>query len=99
MAGTDDQVEKLKALIAANPDVLNGVAGSGDVKAASAALARFAGSKGVSIDPKAIESAFEARGGADQSVEALDDAALDNVSGGGSPWCMFTKGCYCFFTK
>jgi hypothetical protein len=34
-----------------------------------------------------------------QQVEALDDADLDSVSGGGSPYCMWTKGCYCFFTK
>jgi|GEM_PF-2442788 hypothetical protein len=29
----------------------------------------------------------------------LSDAELERVAGGGSPWCLFTSGCYCFFTK
>ncbi len=29
----------------------------------------------------------------------LSDAELEAVAGGGSPWCWFTSGCYCFFTK
>lgn len=30
---------------------------------------------------------------------ALSDEDLENVAGAGCPWCMFTKGTYCFFTK
>ncbi|PWC31958.1 Nif11-like leader peptide family natural product precursor [Azospirillum sp. TSO22-1] len=95
-----DNLEKLEALIAGEPDILRGAAGSGDVKEASKALARFAASKGVTLAPEEIEGAFAARAAAASgSVEALDDDALEHVSGGGSPYCMFTKGCYCIFTK
>lgn len=92
-------VEKLQALIADNPDILGGAAGSGDVKEAAAALSRFAKAKGVELDAAEIETAFQARDAAAKPVEALDDDALAKVAGGGSPWCMFTDGCYCFFTK
>jgi hypothetical protein len=30
--------------------------------------------------------------------DELTDAELEMVSGGGSPYCMFTKGCYCMCT-
>jgi hypothetical protein len=91
--------EKLQALIAANPDILSGPAGAGDVKEAAAALSRLAKAKGVDLVAADIETAFQTREAAAQPVEALDDDALAQVAGGGSPWCMFTKGCYCFFTK
>ncbi|SMP54804.1 Nif11-like leader peptide family RiPP precursor [Anoxynatronum buryatiense] len=29
----------------------------------------------------------------------LSDEELESVAGGGCPYCMFTKGSYCFFTK
>jgi len=31
-------------------------------------------------------------------ADQLSDAELEAVSGGGSPYCMFTSGCYCFLT-
>ncbi|WP_207457416.1 Nif11-like leader peptide family natural product precursor [Azospirillum sp. SYSU D00513] len=99
MAGTNAELEKLKSLVESNPDALKGAAGSGDVKEASKALAHYASSKGISLTPEEIEKAFSENPGSGASVEALDDDALDKVSGGGSPWCIFTDGCYCFFTK
>jgi hypothetical protein len=30
---------------------------------------------------------------------ALSDDDLENVAGAGCPYCMWTKGTYCFFTK
>ena len=32
------------------------------------------------------------------SSDELTDAELEVVAGGGSPYCMFTGGCYCFCT-
>lgn len=29
----------------------------------------------------------------------LSDTQLDQVSGGWCPWCIFTEGTYCIFTK
>ncbi|HYD83540.1 MAG TPA: hypothetical protein VEA63_05795 [Opitutus sp.] len=37
--------------------------------------------------------------GAKFEPDQLSDAELERVAGGGSPWCWFTSGCYCFFTK
>lgn len=96
---TDTAIARLQKLLAEDPELLNGVAGSGDVKEASDALARYASAKGVSLTAEEIQNVFEPRGGDSSAVEALDDAALDQVAGGGSPYCMFTKGCYCIFTK
>ncbi len=31
--------------------------------------------------------------------DELTDADLETVAGAGSPWCMWTDGCYCFWTK
>lgn len=33
------------------------------------------------------------------NADELTDAELERVAGGGSPYCMYTSGCYCFFTK
>ena len=99
MAGTSEELEKLKSLVESDPDALKGAAGSGDVKDASRALAQYASAKGISLTPEEIEKAFSETPGSAASVEALDDDALDTVSGGGSPWCIFTDGCWCFFMK
>ncbi len=32
------------------------------------------------------------------SSDELTDAELEAVAGGGSPYCMFTNGCYCMCT-
>ncbi len=99
VTGKVQTIATLEKLLADDPEILSGVAGSGDVKEAAAALARHAAAKGVSLTAAEIETAFLARTDAAQAVEPLDDAALDNVAGGGSPYCIFTKGCYCIFTK
>lgn len=92
-------IDKLKSLLASDPSALQGLAGSGDVKDASAAIAQFAASKGLTISAAEVEKAFQERGAGVAEVQPLDDAALDLVAGGGSPYCIFTKGCYCIFTK
>lgn len=100
MADRNEQLEKLKALIASDSEILKGIAGSGDVKVAAKALAAFAATRGIELTPQEIEGLFAARqDSAPADLEPLDDDALDHVSGGGSPYCIFTKGCYCIFTK
>lgn len=98
MAGTQDNLDKLKDLIASDPNAMQGAAASGDVKEASKALAQYAASKGISLTPEEIEKAFTSNDAPASSSEPLDDEALDNVSGGGSPYCILTKGCYCILT-
>jgi len=94
------ELDKLKALINAEPDILEGVAGSGDVNEASLALSRFAADRGIRLTPQEVASIFAARGrDTGAAAELLDDDVLESVSGGGSPYCIFTKGCYCIFTK
>ena len=33
-----------------------------------------------------------------ERIDKLTDAELEAVAGGGSPYCMFTGGCYCMCT-
>lgn len=100
MAASDQELEKLKALIAADSEILTGIAGSGDVKVAAKALSEFAASRGITLTAEDVESVFSARSdSAPVDLEPLDEDALDHVSDGGSPYCIFTKGCYCIFTK
>lgn len=48
--------------------------------------------------PDSFVIVLPARPPADESE--LSDLQLEQVSGGaGCPYCMFTKGTYCFFTK
>ncbi|SMC70481.1 hypothetical protein [Rhizobium sp. RU36D] len=96
---TDTALARLQKMLADDPELLNGVAGSGDVKEAAAALSRYASAKGIPLTAEDIEKVFEPRAGDNSAVEALDDAALDQVAGGGSPYCILTKGCYCIFTR
>ena len=37
-------------------------------------------------------------GSSQASSDKLTDAELEAVAGGGSPYCMFTGGCYCMCT-
>ena len=63
---------------------------------AAEALAGIAKSKGIDISAEQIKAQMTAsKAGPD---DELDDAALEAVSGGGSPYCMSTKGCYCMCT-
>ncbi|TDT93664.1 hypothetical protein DFO45_3042 [Azorhizobium sp. AG788] len=100
MSASDQEIEKLKALIASDSEIMKGIAGSGDVKVAAKALSEFAATRGITLSAEEVEAVFSAReGSAPAKLEPLDEAALDHVSGGGSPYCIFTKGCYCIFTK
>ena len=94
---SESNLDKLRDLVASNPGALQGAAAEGDVKTAAAALSRFAAGQGLSVSPDEVEQAFRRRAAPDKA-QPLDDAALDKVAGGHSPYCMFTDGCYCFFT-
>lgn len=95
---TSQAYEQLKSIVASNPahkQKLDGVTEIGD---AAETLAGIAAANGISITAEQIKQQMAA-GSEGRPDDALDDEALEAVSGGGSPYCMFTKGCYCFFTK
>ena len=88
--------DKLKDIIRSNPDLLGD---GGDIGAASRRLEEIARENGLDLDAAGIERQFHNSAADGRPDDELDDQALDQVAGAGSPWCMFTKGCYCFFTK
>ncbi|WP_372053813.1 Nif11-like leader peptide family natural product precursor [Tistrella mobilis] len=88
--------DKLKDIIQSNPDLLSE---GGDIGAAARRLEDIARANGLDLDAAEIERQFQARAADGRPDDELDDQALDQVAGAGSPWCMFTNGCYCFFTK
>ncbi len=61
-------IDSLKSLIAANPDIMTGAAGSGDIKEASTALAAATRAHGISLDAQKIEQAFQAREAAQRGL-------------------------------
>jgi hypothetical protein len=83
VSDVQDGLTRLRDLIAEDPAALSSAAGATDVKAASAALSRYAASTGISVSPDAVEGAFQ-RKDAPGRPELLDDQALDTVAGGGS---------------
>ena len=88
--------DKLKDIIQSNPDLLGE---GGDIGAASRRLEEVARANGLDLDVAEIERQFHSRTTDGRPNDELDDQALDQVAGAGSPWCMFTNGCYCIFTK
>ena len=92
------EFEKLKALVQSDESYLATLSRLTEVGDVAAALAVLARENGIQISAEQIKHQMTANDNAGPDDE-LDDAALEAVSGGGSPWCMFTKGCYCIFTK
>lgn len=88
--------EALKAAVKSDKALLDKLSGHKEMGAAAEALAGIAKSKGIDISAEQIKAQMTAsKAGPD---DELDDAALEAVSGGGSPYCMSTKGCYCMCT-
>ncbi|MBU0725090.1 MAG: Nif11-like leader peptide family natural product precursor [Alphaproteobacteria bacterium] len=92
------EFEKLKALVQSDESYLATLSRLTEVGDVAAALAVLARENGIGISAEQIKQQMTANDNARPDDE-LDDAALEAVSGGGSPWCMATKGCYCIFTK
>ena len=88
--------EALKAAVKSDKALLDKLSGHKEMGDAAEALAGIAKSKGIDISAEQIKAQMTAsKAGPD---DELDDAALEAVSGGGSPYCMSTKGCYCMCT-
>ncbi|EKE77241.1 hypothetical protein P24_05652 [Oceanibaculum indicum P24] len=89
--------ESLKKSVEADPALVQKLSGVKEVGDVAEFLAGVAAQKGIALNADQIKAQMTAsKAGPD---DELDDAALEAVSGGGSPYCMFTKGCYCIFTK
>ena len=97
MSDTQSKLDRLQALIASHPDVLEDAARTPDLQLAAKVLARFAAAQGLTMAPEEVEQAFRNRAAPDRALP-LDDETLDKVAGGHSPWCFATHGCYCFAT-
>lgn len=89
--------ETLKKTVESDPALVQKLSGVKEVGDVAEMLAGIAAQKEIPLTAEQIKQELaSSKTGPD---DELDDAALENVSGGGSPYCMFTKGCYCFFTK
>lgn len=88
--------DALKAAVKSDKALLDTLSGHKDMGDAAEALAGIAKSRGIDISAEQIKAQMTAsKAGPD---DELDDKALEAVSGGGSPYCMSTKGCYCMCT-
>lgn len=89
--------ETLKKTVESDPALVQKLSGVKEVGDVVEVLAGVAAQKGIALNAEQIKAQMAQSGSGPD--DELDDAALEAVSGGGSPYCMFTKGCYCFFTK
>lgn len=92
-----DMMQKLQQAVAEDAALSNKLAEIKDVNIIVAELSAFAKVRGLDIAEGELRSAFQAK--PQPSDEPLEDDALDAIAGAGSPYCIFTKGCYCIFTK
>lgn len=90
-------MDALQQAVAEDPALAERLASLKDVDRVVPELAAFAKARGISVTEAEIRDAFAPRSGG--TAQPLEDEALDAVAGAGSPYCMFTKGCYCIFTK
>ncbi|MBU2092110.1 MAG: Nif11-like leader peptide family natural product precursor [Alphaproteobacteria bacterium] len=95
---TSQAYEQLKTLVASTPALKEKLSSVKEVGDAAELLAVIAAENGIAITAEQIKQQIAA-GSEGRPNDELDDAALEAVSGGGSPWCWMTDGCYCFFTK
>ncbi|GGB58338.1 hypothetical protein GCM10011505_44020 [Tistrella bauzanensis] len=91
--------EKLKQIVQNDPSLLSGDAAGGDIGQVAAVLENLAREHGLDLTAGQIQENFQANTRDGLPDDELDDLALEQVAGAGSPYCMFTNGCYCFFTK
>jgi hypothetical protein len=92
-----DRMDALQQAVAEDPALTKKLADLKDVDLVVVELAAVAKQRGIAVTEAEIRASFEPKSGG--APEPLEDEALDAIAGAGSPWCMFTKGCYCFFTK
>ena len=59
----------------------------------------LAGKRGYEFSEAQLRAALEEKAGEMTPEGPLDDEQMESVSAAGCPWCMFTRGSYCFFTK
>lgn len=91
------EFEKLKILVKSDEAYLETLSGLSEVGDVAEALAVLGRENGIQISAEEIKRQMTANDNARPDDE-LDDAALEAVSGGGSPYCMSTNGCYCMCT-
>lgn len=89
--------EALKAAVKSDKALLDKLSDHTEMGDAAEALAGIAKARGIDISAEQIKAQMVAGPGGKPDDE-LDDAALENVAGGGSPYCMSTDGCYCMCT-
>ena len=88
--------ETLKKTVESDPALVQKLSGVKEVGDVAEVLAGVAAQKGIALNAEQIKAQMTAsKAGPD---DELDDKALEAVSGGGSPYCMSTKGCYCMCT-
>lgn len=94
--------QQFRALIQSRPELLERVADTHDLNVVAQSMSQIVADEGIDISAEEIvtgmQMASEQEG---RPTGELNDEELEAVSGGssGSPYCMWTKGCYCFFTK
>ena len=59
----------------------------------------LAGKKGYAFSEAQLRAALEEKAGEMTPEGPLDDEEMEAVAAAGCPYCIFTKGSYCFFTK
>lgn len=82
--------ETSKKAVEADPALVPKLSGVKEVGDVAELLAGVAAQKGIPLNAEQIKRELSAsKAGPD---DELDDAAPEAVSGGGSPYCMITKG-------
>ena len=93
---TDDSLDTLTAMVTSDDALLKRLSQLADTRAVAEELAGVAQEKGLTVSVDEIMARMTPSvGGPD---DELDEQALAAVTGGGSPYCIFTQGCYCFGT-
>ena len=59
----------------------------------------LAGEKGYDFSETQLQAALEEKAGEMTPEGPLDDEQMESVAAAGCPYCIFTRGSYCFFTK
>jgi hypothetical protein len=93
--------QQLKALVEARPELLKRLADTKDLHAVAESMSQIAADEGIEISSQEIVIGMQTANQHEGRPNGeLNEQDLELVSGGsGSPYCMWTKGCYCFFTK
>ena len=93
----DNAFETLKMKIKSDQALLEKLAGMKEIDDVAKLLAGIAEAENIAITAEEITTRMKSSLSVETGKE-LDDATLELVSGGGSPYCIFTDGCYCMCT-